>query len=575
MQYAIDVVTRKKLAGWKARFACKRFLDDLKRDAEGWKFTYSEKKANRVCRIIEVFPHEKGELAGEPVRLEDFQCFILCNIFGWIDRLTRYRRFREALIVIPRGNGKSPMAAWVSVVMAFFDNEPGAEVYNAATTLDQAKEVFRPAKAIIEMVPVLQAKYGIQPNAMSIIQPSTRSRILPVIGRPKDGKAPHCVTNDEYHEQINDLLYQSFKRGMNKRRQSLMFNITTAGDTIEGPCYRLQKDVEGIIAREFDNERLFGIVYDAEKERDQQPNDDFWTTREACVMANPNFGVSINEEAFLDDLAEAVRDSSKQNGFRCKNQNFWAQATTAWMNMVFWDKCALDGRVESDGVSLRPRIRDTDEQYLELVCALGSDLASTLDLSGTVKLFVRPRESDNKPIYTAFCRAYLPKPKVFDKTRPLFQKWGHDKHLIATEGNAIDYKKIEDDTVADIERFRVAALCFDQRYAGQYAQQVVARTGVTSVVVPPSADQLSPAMKELEAAVHDGRFEHDGHPVLRWCMANVMARMNQATGNYHMPSKDRPEKKIDLAVALFIAMVHAKTLLTLDSGDDDDEVWTI
>lgn len=916
LRYAEDILSGLTPSCWKVRLACQRFLDDLQKDSEGWQYTYSDQKANRFCRIAEVFPHEKGELQGQAVRLGDFQCFIFCNIFGWINRETSFRRFREALVVIPRGNGKalaldtpiptpagwstqgslrvgdeifdeagritrvlmahpvevdrkcyrvgfsdgssivanaehewyvearrngmarqsrkthrtwkqqnlrtteeiartyvlntrtdgseeknyripvagaletlatelpvapytlgawlgdgdsdcaqitigpldqqemsallaadgspvrkkdhyhftfalggrnqkgrerslggrlrragllgnkhipkaylrasqqqrlallrglmdtdgscakngqceftgtnerlcrdvkelilslgykptvlvgrsmldgvdygpkfrvcfypnqslnpfafqrkalrvrektqiarfrqivacdevysvpvrcitvdspnslylagesmipthnSPMAAWVTNYMAFFDKEPGSEVYNAATSLDQAQEVFRPAKAIIEMVPALQKKYGIQANASNLYQPSTRSRVLPVIGRPKDGKAPHCVTNDEYHEQADNLLYDSFKRGMNKRRQSLMFNITTAGDTIEGPCYRMQKELEAILKREFDNERFFGIVYDAEKEENPPPNDDFWTTREACVIANPNFGVSIDEEAFLADLADAIRDSSKQNGFRCKNQNFWAQATSAWMNMTYWDRCAI--------TSLK------EESFKEHLCALGSDLASTLDLSATIKLFVRPRPSDGKPIYTAFCRAYLPKSKVFDKSRPLFQKWGHDGSLIATEGNAIDYKKIEDDTVADIETYRVSALCFDQRYAGQYAQQVAARTGVQTVVIPPSADQLSPAMKELEAAVADGRFEHDGHPVLRWCMANVLARSNQATGNYHMPGKDRPEKKIDLAVALFIAIAHARTLLQqAENYIESDDLWFV
>lgn len=517
------------------RLAAKRFLDDLVKDAEGWRYTFDEDKANLVCSLIELFPHEKGELQGEPVRLGDWQCFLFCNVFGWVDRTTRYRRFREAFILIPRGNGKSPMAAWVTILMAFFDKEGGSEVYNAATTETQALEVFRPAKAIIEMLPQMQSRFGIQVAAKSLYQPSSRSRVNPVIGKPKDGKAPHCVTNDEYHEQPDDKLYDSFKRGMNKRRQSLLFNISTAGDTIEGPCYRMQQMVQEILEREYENERMFGIVYDVDADVD-------WTTREALVMANPNFGVSIDEESILADQAEAVRNSAKQNGFRCKNQNFWAQSTTAWMNMESWARCKKDLN---------------EEDFVGQICYHGSDLASTLDLSATVKLFIRWGEN-GKPIYTVFCKAYLPEKRVSDPSRQTFQAWEKNGFLIATEGSAIDYKRIEDDTVADIEKFKVRELCFDQRYAGQYAQQVNARTGVETVVVPPSADQLSPAMKELEAAVEEGRFEHDGHPVMTWSMANVIARSNQATGNYHMPGKDRPEKKIDPAVALFIAMARAR-----------------
>jgi phage terminase large subunit-like protein len=69
---------------------------------------------------------------------------------------------------------------------------------------------------------------------------------------------------------------------------------------------------------------------------------------------------------------------------------------------------------------------------------------------------------------------------------------------------------------------------------------------------------LSPALKELEAAVYDGRFFHNNNPVLNWCMSNVMAR-ETAAGNYTMPDKQRPDNKIDAAIALFISMVRAMT----------------
>src|SRR5439155_509181 len=154
----------------------------------------------------------------------------------------------------------------------------------------------------------------------------------------------------------------------NKRQQSLMFNISTAGDTVEGPCHRMQESVQLILEHEEDegegyaNDRLFGLVYDVDPDID-------WTTRDACVMANPNFGVSIVEEPFLDDLAEAIRNPAKQNGFRCKNQDFWAQQTNAWMNAVSWRNCKREGLKEED--------------FKEYPCYKGSDNASTLDLSGT------------------------------------------------------------------------------------------------------------------------------------------------------------------------------------------------
>lgn len=539
------------------KLACERFVRDLAQDFAGWRWTYNADKADTVCSLIELFPHEKGELQGEPVKLGDWQCFIFCNVFGWVSRETGFRRFREALVLIPRGNGKSPMGAWTANYMAWFDGEKGSEVYCAATTQEQALEVFRPAKAVVEMMG-LNDRLGIvvPKGEMGVLmyQPATRSRLRAVIGKPKDGKSPHCVINDEYHQQSSPALYESFKRGLNKRKQPLMFNISTAGDTVEGPCYHMCEQVTKMLEGEFENERLFGIIYDVDTDED-------WTTERANRMANPNFGVSMDPEAMMTDTAEAARDSTKQNEFRCKNQNCWVQATTGWMNMTSFKLCALPLGVK-------------DIDFEEHACYHGSDLASTLDLSATVKVFVRSREEDGRPIYTAFCKPYLPKKQVFNPSRQYLQGWAHDGFLTATEGNAIDYKRIENDTVADIEKFDVRKLCFDQRYAGQYAQQVVERTGVESMVIPPSASEISPAMVELEGAVADGRFEYDGNPVFTWCMANVLARRNQVTGNYHMPDKDRPEKKIDVAVALFIAMAQARFCIQ-ESGFIDPNVFVI
>jgi phage terminase large subunit-like protein len=547
-QYAQDVLAGRVLAGKKVKLACQRFLNDIAKSETGWRWEFDEPRANAVCTIIELFPHEKGELQGEPVRLGDWQCFIFCNLFGWVDRRTGFRRFSEALVLIPRGNGKSPMGAWAANILAWFDGEKGAEVYCAATTEDQASEVFRPAKAIVEMAG-LDERCKITVQAKSMYQDGTRSRMRPVIGKPKDGKMPHGVINDEYHEQESDELYDSFKRGMMKRPQALMFNISTAGDTIEGPCYRMCEQGELILRGEYENDRLFVIIYDVDPEVN-------WASREALVMANPNFGVSINEERIMDDLAEAVRNSAKQNAFRCKNQNAWMQAATGWMNMAWWDACKAPIK---------------EEEFQGYDCTSGSDLASTLDICGTVKLFSW-LGGDGRARYAAFAKAYLPDAQVNNPSRPHFQAWAKDGFITATRGSSVDYQTIEDDTVEDIERYKIREVAFDPRYAGQYAQQIESRTGVEIVKIAPTPDEFSPAMKELEAAVADGRFQHDGNPVLRWCMANVLAIANQATGNYRMPAKDRPEKKIDVAIALLIAMARARATVNVPANDWDGVV---
>jgi len=530
--YAQRVVDGKIVASKWVRFACQRHLRDLLHHSR-WKFSYE--KANAVCSFAELMVHEKGELQGQRFVLEDFQVFILASIFGWIDG-QGLRKYREAFILIPRGQGKSPLSAIIALWMTFFDGEKGAETYCGAGTERQAHEVFRPAKAMVEQVAPLRERFGITAAAKSIFQASTRSRFGPVVGRPGDGASVYCAILDEFHEAPDAEQYDTFKTGANKRKNSLIVIISTAGSTTEGPCHQKQREVEQILDGTIENDRSFGIIYMADAGID-------WTTREALVMANPNLGVSCDEEALLLDQAEAVRNPAKQNIFRCKHLNQWMTAASAWMNSSAWAECA-----------------DTelcDEAVADLPCWLGSDLASKLDLAATVR--VHRKDIGGKPHYYAFTRTYLPEARVNAPENQHYLKWSKQGHLTATPGNSIDYSMIEADTLADIATYQVQELAYDARYADQYAQRVSETSGITRVEVPPSPSVLSPAMKELEAAVYDGRFHHDGHPVLTWCISNVLTR-ESAAGNYSMPYKERPENKIDAAVALFIAMSRARLM---------------
>ena len=72
-----------------------------------------------------------------------------------------------------------------------------------------------------------------------------------------------------------------------------------------------------------------------------------------------------------------------------------------------------------------------------------------------------------------------------------------------------------------------------------------------------TTQNFSPAIIELDAAMRSGRLRHDGNPVLEWCLGNVVGKADRR-GNLY-PTKQRPEQKIDAAVALMMAMGRAMT----------------
>lgn len=530
--YARNVVGGNIVASRWIRLACERHIRDLDQST---RWTFNHDWANRVCKFAEMMPHEKGILQGQRIKLEDAQVFILASIFGWVDRATGIRKYREALVMLPRGNGKSPLAAIVGLFMAFFAGEPGAEVYTGANKLSQSMEVFRPAQAMVDQVAELRERFGIEAAAKSIFQLSTRSRFQPVVKKPGDGASVWCGILDELHEAINSVLYDTFKTGANKRPGSLVLVISTAGiASQENPCYQLQKEAEQVLEGIVDNDRLFAAIHCADPDVD-------WTTPLAVEMANPLLGISNDREAILLDQQAAVRSPAKANIFKAKHLNLWSSASAAWMSMPAWDACC------------DPSI---DEAKLKsLPCWIGSDLASKLDLAACIRVY--RDDSGAKPHYYALTRCYLPSERVEAPENQHYQAWAAHGYLTSTDGSSIDYSIIEADAIADISSYQVQELPYDARYADQWSQRVSDATGIPRVVIPPSPADLSPAMKELEAAVYDARFHHDGHPVLRWCMNNVLTR-ETAAGNYTMPTKQRAEAKIDCAIALFIGMARAR-----------------
>jgi phage terminase large subunit-like protein len=521
------------------KLAAQRHLTDLKRaNSPAYRWTFDARRIHAVCTFAEQMRHEKGALQGQRFKLEGWQIFILASIFGWVDRQTGIRKYREAFILIPRGNGKSPLAAIIALWMTFFDGEKGAESYCGATTLQQALEVFRPAKAMVEQCPALKS-VGIEAAAKSIYQRSTRCRFTPVIGKAKYGGSVYLAVLDEAHQLPDSTLYDALKTGCNKRQNSLFLTISTAGvQSVSNPCYAKQQDIEKILDGVIDGERIFGIIFRADPEID-------WTSRAAVVMANPNLGISNDREAIFLDHDEAIRNPAKQNVFRAMHMDQWMTAGAAWMNMQKWAEC------------YDPTLCDAAVKDLQAV--IGSDLASKLDLAAMIRL--HRRDIEGRPHYYAFTRVYLPEARVNAPENQHYQRWAAQGVLTATRGNSIDYSVIEADATEDIAQFQVRELPYDARYADQWSQRVSDETGVPRVEVPPSPAVLSPAMKELEAAVYDGRFHHDGHPVLAWCISNILTYETTA-GNYSMPGKPTPEAKIDAAIALFIAMTRAMLVPT-------------
>ena len=255
-----------------------------------------------------------------------------------------------------------------------------------------------------------------------------------------------------------------------------------------------------------------------------------WPDPEIWEKANPNYGVSVQP----DDLARLAKKAeelpSAQSNFLRKRLNVWVGADDPWMNMLEWNK----------------QVKDIDiDDFKGDPCFIGIDLASKIDIAAMMFLFVRNRN------YYGFGKYYLPEERIQISPNSQYEGWVKSGHLTATPGTLIDYEYIEEDLQSIMKSHNVVDIAIDPFQATQFVTRME-KVGIEIIEVRPTVLNFSEPMKEMEGLVLDGRFFHNGDPVMGWMASNVVRHYDQKDNIY--PRKENPENKIDGVIGLLMAL---------------------
>lgn len=525
-QYAADVLDGKIPACKWVKLAADRQLADLKTYAGSRSpYVFDENEANRVCKFIELLTHTKGELAGTRIHLEPWQVFILTTVFGWLRRADGGRRYRRAYVEVSRGNGKSTLCSGIGLYCLLADREGGAEVYSFATTRDQAKIVFGDAKVMAERNAPLRNKFGLQVLANALYVPTSNStfQAKSAEGSTLDGLNTHLAIIDELHAHKTRAVYDVVETSTGKRKNSLMFVITTAGFDTSGICYEVRTMVTKVLEKSVVDETQFGIIYGLDEGDD-------WTTVEALEKANPNWGISVRPEIITSLMKKAIALPSAVNNFKTKHLNIWCSASSAWMDMQAWEAGEIN--VDRSDFEGQP-------------CYIGLDVGAKNDVTAKVLLFPVGKS------FVVFADFYLPEAAVEKSTNSQYRGWVEEGWITQSGGAMTDLARIEEDIRDDLSRYDVKGIAFDPWNALQLATSL-SNDGAPMIEYRNTVQNFSDPMKSLEALTQDKRISHDGNPVLRWMMSNVVAKLDAKDNIF--PRKERYENKIDGVVALIMAL---------------------
>ena len=496
-----------------------------------WEF--NEKKANKAIKFIENFCHH-SEGRSDLLHLELWQKAIVSAIFDVMDKTTGYRQFREVFIIVARKNGKTLFAAAIAAYMTYVDGEYGAKVYFLAPKLDQADLVYDAFYQIVQSDDELDSITKKRRSDIYIKAFNTSVKKIAFNSKKSDGFNPQLVVNDEMEAWPGDQglkQYEVMTSALGARKQPLIISIATAGYVNDGIFDELFKRATAFLKGNSREKRLLPFIYmidDIEK----------WDSIEELKKSNPNLGVSVSAEYYLEQIEIARNSISKKVEFMTKFCNIKQNSAVAWLD--YWDvmKCVH----EEKPLSL--------EDFKGCYCVGGIDLSRTTDL--TAASIVINRDGINY----IFTRFYMPRKRyevAINEDNTPYNIYRDRGFLFISGENQVDYKDVYNWFIELVKVYKIKPLKIGyDRYSANYLVEDLKTAGFHTDDVYQGTN-LTPILHEFEGNLKDGLFDFGDNSMLAAHFLNVAVDIN-LNDSRMKPVKIEKRMRIDGAMSVFDAL---------------------
>ena len=506
LEYWEQIESGKEIVCDKIRRTYKKIVYDLTDNVS--EYFYSPARANHIIEFGENYcRHSKGKFGGKPVVLELWEKAMLATIFGFID-IEGNRKYREALLIVGKKNGKSLIASIVGLYLLVGDSEAGPEIYAVATKKDQAKIIWSESKRMVRKSPSLLKR--IRTLVAELTSDFNDGVFKPVASDSDtlDGLNVHGGLMDEIHQWKNGkALFDIIADGVSAREQPLIFMTSTAGVIREDLYDQKYDEATQVINGYFDpqgykDDHFIAFIYELDSRKE-------WMDPECWRKANPGLGTIKNEKTLAAKVEKAKKNPLLVKNLVCKEFNIRETSSEAWLTFE-----QLNNTATYDLAQLKPRYGIG-----------GSDLSSTTDLTCGTVIFMVPGDDTIYVMQMYFLPEDLLEKRVQeDKIR--YDLWLEQGLLRTTPGNKVHYKyvkewflEVQDSTGIDI---CIPWHGYDSWSAEYYVQDMKSDFGKDGMepVIQGAKTQSGP-MKNLGADLESGRINYNNNPILKWNLSNV------------------------------------------------------
>jgi phage terminase large subunit-like protein len=506
--YAHRVASGEIVAGELHRLACKRHLNDLKRQkTNDFPYYYDPAKAQEVIDYAETLTIAEGT-EPKPVRLLDNQAFDLGCTFGWLKVANDKRRFRRRYKSVARQQGKTFENGIMGTYIGGFGGYYHGKLFTAATKKRQAKLAWEEMAKFITVDPDLGEYFDVKDYKAVIECAETHCTIeaLSREGGLEDGFRAIFASVDEIHQHKDNKIYKALYNGTRSLDETLVSMITTRGDKLNSFCKEMDDYAIKILRGISTAEDFFIDIYCLDE------NDDIWDPKN-WIKANPFTCAPGNEAKFeiLKADAQTARDmgGGDLRDFLTKCLNMWVQnADDQFIHADKWIKCGSDR---------------TLEDFRGRECWVGLDLSSGGDLTTFALEFP---DGNN---YYFHSHSFMPRGRLeehIETDLAPYDLWVN-MELITVTGGETDFKNDYAFIIKELRRLRDE---YGLKFLGigvdphnfDGIRPDLEDLGCPVIIIPQSCKSLNDATVDLRLLCKSERLEYNRNDeLLTWSFTNA------------------------------------------------------